>query len=54
MVGPQEVLYWVRKKKDNLKIKINTKKDHPKMRMTLRIKTMPTIKTTQKMNRNQK
>ena len=30
MAGPQEVLYWVRKKKNNLKIKINTKKDHPK------------------------
>ena len=30
LVGPQEVLYWVCKKEDNLKIKINTKKDHPK------------------------
>ena len=30
LVGPQEVLYWVRKKEDNLKIKLNTEKDHPK------------------------
>ena len=30
LVGPQEVLYWVRKKEVNLKIKINTKKIHPK------------------------
>ena len=30
MAGSQEVLYWVCKKENNLKIKINTKKDPPK------------------------
>ena len=30
MVGPQEVLYWVHKNEDDLKIKINTKKEHLK------------------------
>ena len=52
MVGTQEVPYWVRKKEDNLKIDLNTEKDHPRNKDDPKNKDNAN-KTTQKIKRNQ-